>query len=626
MKKSTRIRFTTMILIVILVVITMFSSCSADSSSPVLCNVKLDSNNVSRSFEVIRTSNLSNDNLYYRAIYCGNDPSHYGSTQNYVKYDKSKGIVLSQGLWEILCQWEDESGIIIAEGTTRQIYVNLNTNSLIVYLGNGLTGDVQFEYVVYPSNDYKSPYIEASISGINDASYTFSNPDSLKGETYILTDMTSMPIGKYIFTINIYNNSSSNKELLFTDVLGLVVRSGIKTIVNGVLKDLPQKAGTTENTYMEDYYDDSTKTTINGGASVPTGNNENQQKLNEGSIANNNIYVINGDGNTDNMDLNHTDSKNNQSHRITVNATETNPVNFGINLAGKNVVVTTTVLDTSENTTVVELNQNSTMNIYNYVDGGAKEATWGVSDDGYQRRYHANVALNGGTLNVIGPSSDNSISNGNVIFQGPLCSDSDTLTTGGNGKTKKQGSINVYNKGGNVTIDGNVTVIGHTGISSWDANEEASSTLGSNSTTSIVLKNGASIVSTGDNTKGSFFKYNDISYGIKLVGSNANASSHINIVLDNARIITNNQDIVNDTNEAGIDISNFNGDITIVLKNGASISTHGSAIRLTKCTGNVTVIIDDTVTFENNTKLIELSGTTIKLVKDGQVITTSTSI
>ena len=37
-------------------------------------------------------------------------------------------------------------------------------------------------------------------------------------------------------------------------------------------------------------------------------------------------------------------------------------------------------------------------------------------------------------------------------------------------------------------------------------------------------------------------------------------------------------------------------------------------------------VIDDTVTFENNTKLIELSGTTIKLVKDGQVITTSTSI
>ena len=112
MKKSTRIRFTTMILIVILVVINVFTSCQADSSSPVLCNVKLDSNNISRSFEVKRTSNLSNDNLYYKAVYCGNDPSHYGSTQNYVKYDKSKGIILSQGLWEILCQWEDEFGII----------------------------------------------------------------------------------------------------------------------------------------------------------------------------------------------------------------------------------------------------------------------------------------------------------------------------------------------------------------------------------------------------------------------------------------------------------------------------------------------------------------------------------
>lgn len=615
------------LILAVALVITALSSCSANNSSLILCNVKLDTSNASRSFDVTRSTLLTNDNMYYKAVYYGNDSAYYGNTDDYIKYTKTDGILLSQGYWEILCQWIDKTGII-ATGSTGKIFVNLNTTSLYVYLGDGYTGNVQFEYVVYPSNDYKAPYIVASITGIDNPSYSFNNPTSLKGNTYILTEVTSMPKGKYLFTVNVYDDSS-NKNLLFTDLLGFVVRSGITTTVEGVLKDLPQKAGTTDSTYMEDYYDDNSNTTINGGTSIPTGNNGgNEKKLNEGSISNNNIYVINGDGITNNMDLGHTDSNNNQSNRIKVNATESTPVNFGINLAGKNVVVTTNNYDITENTTVVELNEYSTMNIYNYVNGGAPEATWGVSDDGYQRRYHANVAINGGTLNVIGPSGENSISNGKVVFQGPLHSDSDILDTAGNGKTAKQGSINIYSPGGNVILDGDVEVIGHTGISSWNADTSTSSTLTGESNTSIIMKNGAKIVSTGDYHTSStgYYKYYDIAYGIKLKGNNTSINSHIDIVLDNGSIITSNVDNTNDTAEAGIDISNFNGDISIVLKNHSIINTHGSVIRLSNCTGKVTVIIDDTVTFKNINYLIELSKTEITLVKDGKTQTVKSSI
>ena len=38
--------------------------------------------------------------------------------------------------------------------------------------------------------------------------------------------------------------------------------------------------------------------------------------------------------------------------------------------------------------------------------------------------------------------------------------DSKTFPTGGNGKTKKQGSINVYSSGGNIVLDGNSLVVG----------------------------------------------------------------------------------------------------------------------------------------------------------------------
>ena len=315
------------LILAVAMMITALSSCSADNSSLILCNVKLDTSNASRSFDVTRSTLLTNDNMYYKAVYYGNDSACYGNTDGYIKYTKTDGILLSQGYWEILCQWIDKTGII-ATGSTGKIFVNLNTTSLYVYLGDGYTGNVQLEYIVYPSNDYKKPYIEATITGIDDPNYSFDKPNALTGDTFILTEVTAMPKGKYLFTVNIFDNSS-DKNLLFTDLLGFVVRSGITTTVNGVLKDLPQKAGTSDSTYMEDYYSDKSNTTINTGTTINAGSGNGQTALNGSDvIKDNTVYEINGDNGSTSMNLGHTDKNNNQSNRITVSSTHNKPVNF----------------------------------------------------------------------------------------------------------------------------------------------------------------------------------------------------------------------------------------------------------------------------------------------------------
>lgn len=113
-----------------------FSSCSQESSL-VLCNIKLDVDETSRTFNLITfNTTLSSPGytLYYSTFYKGSDSSCYGIVSDKV-YDKSVGILLSQGKWEITCVWKDSDGNIVATGTTGDIWVNLNTSSFLVYGG-----------------------------------------------------------------------------------------------------------------------------------------------------------------------------------------------------------------------------------------------------------------------------------------------------------------------------------------------------------------------------------------------------------------------------------------------------------------------------------------------------------
>ena len=132
------------------------------------------------------------------------------------------------------------------------------------------------------------------------------------------------------------------------------------------------------------------------------------------------------------------------------------------------------------------------------------------------------------------------------------------------------------------------------------------------SNTNITLKNGATIFSEGDVHYENFVNYSDTAYGIKLVGVQNSSTGTINIVLDNGHIETTN-DNKKDTNEAGIYIENFAGDINITLQNGSSIKTNGAAIMLKNCTGPITISVESGCTVNSD---IIVNSETMILTKD----------
>ena len=119
------------LIIISMIVIAVLSSCEVENNSMELCKVKLGYDS-SRSFsDTTFSSKLDNSLLTYKATYMGKGQS-YGSTSGFSSYPR-EGLVLSQGPWVIDCMWMKE-GTLIAKGTTREIWVNLNTKSLLVYL------------------------------------------------------------------------------------------------------------------------------------------------------------------------------------------------------------------------------------------------------------------------------------------------------------------------------------------------------------------------------------------------------------------------------------------------------------------------------------------------------------
>ena len=204
---------------------------------------------------------------------------------------------------------------------------------------------------------------------------------------------------------------------------------------------------------------------------------------------------------------------------------------------------------------------------------------------------------NSPTLNIIGVGSvkENGLSNGSVVFAGPLATDCSTKQSISDYETK-QGSINLSGSGGNITLDGSVILKGFVGISSWETSltktGSITPSLSEEIHTRITLLGGSSIQVTGDIVKGSE-KLSDDAQGIAIYGSvnNAYLGGEINITLDNRSFITTN--MVTDTSqlststpETGILIDGFSGTLNIELKGGSYISSEtGYGITLRNCTG-----------------------------------------
>ena len=523
----------------------------------------------------------------------------YGSTLGYSSYP-TEGLVLSQGPWVIDCKWM-KGKTLIAEGTTREIWVNLNTKSLLVYLEeNEGKGSLLLD-------SYKVKNTDRSVTAVSFAfeirkwdsgQFSTLSPESTISygteSDYIKTcrlEADNLDAGQYILAVNVYNgDTQTSSNLLFTDVIGFTVREGHETKVSG---ECEVKSGVK---YIEWEPNPSNPSSTNGNVVVAANGNENTGTtidLTTGAIQNETIYILQEDKKTDGtgtgkIDLGHQEGNITSNRILTpVPDPDTNVNAFAIDMNGTDVTVSSPVAydlpsKTVENTTIVQLNERITMNLFN---SSADSARWGVSKFPWlstRTRIDANVKLNGGTLNVIGNGDSENISKGAIEFLGPTKDDSITTAY------QKQGAVNMEGVGGKVVLDGDVTVKGLLGISSFASGSTNSALTGDPIYVDITAIKSKIVAEAAKKLAG---YQQETSYGIYLKCSGNGGT--INIVLDGATITAKGSG--ENISESGIRIDDFSGNINITIKNGSTISSEvGNGLYFSKCTGEINITIDNT--------------------------------
>ena len=489
-----------------------------------------------------------------------------------------------------------EGETLIAEGTTREIWVNLNTKSLLVYLeenegkgsfrldsykvkntDNSVTAvSFAFEFRKWDSGQFSTLSLEPTISYGTESGYL--KTCSLEAD--------NLDAGQYILAVNVYNgDTQTSSNLLFTDVIGFTVREGHKTKVSGEC-DVKSRVK-----YIEWEPDPSNPSVTNGNVVEAANGNENTGTtidLTTGTIETETIYILQEDKTTVNgvekgtgtIDLGHKEGDTTSNRILTpVPDPDTNENVFAINMNGTDVTVSST--DTLENTTIIQLNERITMNLFN---SSTTSASWGISHSSswFKTRTDANVKLNGGTLNVIGNGDSENISKGAIEFLGPSKNDSATTLI------QKQGAVNMEGVGGKVVLDGDVTVKGLLGISSF-----ASGSTNSSLTGDPIYVDISAINSTieAEAAKKLYGYQQETSFGIYLKCSGNGGT--INIVLDGATITAKGSG--SNTSESVIRIDDFTGNINITIKNGSSISSEvGNGLYFSNCTGDINITLDNT--------------------------------
>ena len=586
------------LIVISIILIAVLSSCEVENNSMELCKVKLGYDS-SRSFsDTTFSSKLDNSLLTYKATYMGKGQS-YGSTLGYSSYP-TEGLVLSQGPWVIDCKWM-KGKTLIAEGTTREIWVNLNTKSLLVYLeenegkgsflldsykvkntDNSVTAvNFTFEIMKWDSGQFTTLSLEPTITYGTESDYI---------KTCRL-EKDNLDAGQYILAVNVYNgDTQTSSNLLFTDVIGFTVREGHQTKVSG---ECEVKSGVK---YIEWEPNPSNPSDTNGKVVEAANGNENTGTtidLTTGAIQNETIYILQEDKKTDGtgtgkIDLGHQEGDITSNRILTpVPDPKTNVNAFAIDMNGTDVTVSSPVVydvpsKTVENTTIVQLNERITMNLFN---SSADSARWGVSKFPWlstKTRIDANVKLNGGTLNVIGNGDSENISKGAIEFLGPTKDDSITTAY------QKQGAVNMEGVGGKVVLDGAVTVKGLLGISSFASGSTNSALTGDPIYVDITAIKSKIVAEAAKKLAG---YQQETSYGIYLKCSNQGGT--INIVLDGATITAKGSG--ENISESGIRIDDFSGNINITIKNGSTISSEvGNGLYFSNCTGDINITLDNT--------------------------------
>ena len=617
-------------IILALLLIVFFSSCSPVSDALILCRVSLD-NPSSRSLTA--TVDSLGNNVYVRTKYKGTGERYTNLSESEYRKIPTEGIVVSQGLWEVQAifssdgepsTYTDTEAETLPGGTSGDIFINLSTQSIPVKLKlDEGTGSAVISYTL-SGTDLTNPSIEVELYKYNGTQFEILASETRKSTTKVFSNtITSLPTGYYyaVFTVR---SSSTVKAV---DTIGCVVRKGLTTTITGSCSNYYSTSG--GSIYLDPVEEKkpigSTETTID---IKTTTNNKNEIVTVSKEIESGKTYVVQGvtnpSTNTTEISLGHSTSKDPNSPRL--NVPENKEIRFALNLNG--TVIYLSKLQNNgnaqyESALVADLTSNSFMTIYNNNTSG-NSATFAILAEGTKskivdRRLQSNIFVNASHLNVVGKNATDPISNGDIVLIGP--EDSHTNLLSGE---YRQGAINLEGGGGTINLDGNVKVNGLCGISSWHVQSTTTTTtketsLSGNQNINITLRNGASIdtVSTSASEVQTSDKHNNIKYtdfasahGIYIYGDSTNPpGGTINITLDGATIKTNS---AGNVVSAGIRIENFSGKVTINITNSKITATNGYAMYFSNCP-------DVTINYKGNNIISGTKGNISGTVKTNNI-------
>ena len=490
----------------------------------------------------------------------------------YKKLDK-KGILVSQGLWEIKVvfskntQWDGESfSTSELMATSGDIFINLNTQSIKVHLltknGVGFINVSSYELVDPPSNvssiSFTCYKYDETKSSFNTSGTTINVQKS--GNTFRLST------GIYYAVVEVKGTVSGKEIVLFTDFVGFVVRDSLTTNISGSC-----------NTY---------DSTISSGGNnfIVTEDKQNDKAEIKNFVGpefkSNGIYTITG-GKYSLIPSKEPEDETYDNYSQKLNKVLDNYQDITINMNGYALNNTGTEEFYKKNTTktLFTINKTAKLTIYNGRDVSKTIST--PDTEGKE----TNFIVNGGTLTLGSKSEDKQI--GRIALKG---------ITYENTETNKISAIEYTSYGGTIEIlapdSDNFVTVEKTirGISRLADEDNDTGELNLN----IEMLN-SSIRAEGNNTKSEAGIYIDgkdsknQTYYRGLININISGKNRENTPFT---IYTSNHDEVSSDDHACIVIKNYAGNITITLNDAYLKSSNGRPIYLENCTGSITINVN----------------------------------
>ena len=444
--------------------------------------------------------------------------------------------------------------------------------------------------------------------------------------------ITTLPSGVYCLVLNVKSSSS----VVFTDVLGFVVRKGLTTTISGSYHKTGESSG---SIYIKPVENEKPATSTTGVETIsPPSDNSTTSNPESGTvvgqITNGMIYKFVGDNNNETV-LGHYQNSTTDESRLNIPT----GTKFAMNLNGTNVYLSKLQNNgsdsESESAMIADLKSNSFMTIYNN-SSTAKSASFAILLDTsanknkvYHKRLQSNIQVDNSTLNIVGEGSQDNISNAGITFFGPRAIDINVPDG-----YKRQGSINLIGVGGTINLDGNVSVQGVYGISSWSITG-AKTLIGSTTDpikTQINLLHGANISTNSDDSavkdnKGTVVHCESaedraFAHGIYLDGNKSVGS--IEITLSGKSSINTTCSSNPSGISAGIRIENFTGTLKITLDGSSINATNGYGIYLNNCS-NVEIELLNGASINGDRGALSYSDSTVTLKVNGNTTNNPTN-